>query len=327
MFILNKGINMENYSNIVCNAMNRCEKIYYDDMTSYKGFSQIYPFTTENIKGYINHFDLGINKSLLTVGSSGDQVINAVLKGCRDITVIDINPYTKFYYYLKMAAIIDLTYDEYFMFFKYKSYPTTFEENEDTLCKNLYDRLKDNLRLLDYESYLFWEEILLNYNNVLIRNRLFSNDEGQIKENRGCNNYLSTKEDYLKTRTMIKKVHPVFINDDILTVKFNRRFDVIWLSNIANYLNEDEIKDMVHRMYNRLNINGQMLISYLYKTKKDTKYQKIWPIIYNLENTKKLLYEFDIEQIMFQSTKGIIFDNKSMSSDSMIDSIIMCKKR
>ena len=126
---------------------------------------------------------------------------------------------------------------------------------------------------------------------------------------------------------MIKKVNPEFINDDILTVKFNRRFDVIWLSNIANYLNEDEIKDMVNRMYNRLNINGQMLISYLYKTKKDTKYQKIWPIIYNLENTKKLLYEFDIEQIMFQSTKGIIFDNKSMSSDSMIDSIIMCKKR
>ena len=39
-------------------------------------FKLIYKFTTENISGYIKEFDFK-NKSLLTVGSSGDQVINA----------------------------------------------------------------------------------------------------------------------------------------------------------------------------------------------------------------------------------------------------------
>ena len=58
-------------------------------------FSWIYPFTTENINGYIDMFDLK-DKSLFTVGSSGDQAINAILKGCKDITVLDINPFTKY---------------------------------------------------------------------------------------------------------------------------------------------------------------------------------------------------------------------------------------
>ena len=39
-------------------------------------FSKIYPFTTENIAGYIDYFDFD-DKSLLTVGSSGDQILNA----------------------------------------------------------------------------------------------------------------------------------------------------------------------------------------------------------------------------------------------------------
>ena len=55
---------------------------------------KIYPFTTENISGYINNFNL-IDKWLLIVGSYGDQVINAILHGCEDITLLDKNPYSK----------------------------------------------------------------------------------------------------------------------------------------------------------------------------------------------------------------------------------------
>ena len=52
-------------------------------------FDKMYPFTTENISGYIDNFDLE-GKSLLTVGSSCDQIYNASLKGCKDITILDI---------------------------------------------------------------------------------------------------------------------------------------------------------------------------------------------------------------------------------------------
>ena len=63
-------------------------------------------------------FDLK-DKSLLTVGSSGDQVINASLKNCKDITVLDINPFTKYYFNLKKAAILTLKYEEFCKFFCY----------------------------------------------------------------------------------------------------------------------------------------------------------------------------------------------------------------
>lgn len=72
-------------------------------------FNKIYPGTTENIKGYIDFFDLK-NKSLLTVGSSSDQVLNACFNGCYDITLIDINPFTKEFFHLKKAAIERLDY-------------------------------------------------------------------------------------------------------------------------------------------------------------------------------------------------------------------------
>ena len=55
----------------------------------------IYKFTTENISGYIKEFNLK-NRSLLTVGSSGDQAINANFYGCNYVTVVDLNRYTKY---------------------------------------------------------------------------------------------------------------------------------------------------------------------------------------------------------------------------------------
>lgn len=71
---------MNNFSKVECNAINKCESYYIEEDKKLKGFSKLYPFTTENIAGYIDNFNLK-NKSLLTVGSSGDQVINAALKG------------------------------------------------------------------------------------------------------------------------------------------------------------------------------------------------------------------------------------------------------
>ena len=41
-------------------------------------FFCLYPFTTENINGYLPYFELK-GKSLLTVGSSCDQAINACI--------------------------------------------------------------------------------------------------------------------------------------------------------------------------------------------------------------------------------------------------------
>ena len=157
-------------------------------------FSKIYSFTTENISGYIDYFDFN-NKSLLTIGSSGDQVLNAFYNGARDITLFDINEYAKFYVYLKIAAIMSLSYKEFKAFF-FRQGVTPFIRNQHMFSPDLYNKIKDNLRLLDYESFLFFDELFTLYEPTDIRERLFDDDEDRNKVIKGFNNYLKDEESY-----------------------------------------------------------------------------------------------------------------------------------
>lgn len=319
---------MEKLDNNISSAKEFCNDIYYDEF-SLKGFSKIYSFTTENIAGYIDYFNLK-NKSLLTVGSSSDQVINAALKGCNDITLLDINPYIKYYYYLKREAIINLSYEEFFKFLKYKNYPTTFKTNWDNaLDVNIYKRIRENLKNTDYESYQFWEELFSYVPGHTIRRNLFSHDEGQIKENRGCNPYLKSEKEFNEAKRILKKIYPTFINDDVINTELPKKYDNIWLSNIAVYLEENEIKQMVDNMDKYLRREGQMLVSYLYKF--DEKRNKTWsscPIIYNTEKVYELLSNYNLNKpIKLQSTDGIIFDDDSMKTAALTDCILTYKKK
>lgn len=110
---------MENFDEKLYKAVSTCGGSF----KYIKDYSKIYTFTTENISGYINYFDFN-NKSLLTVGSSGDQILNSFYNGARDITLFDINEYAKYYTYLKISAILSLSYKEFkLFFFKYGTSP------------------------------------------------------------------------------------------------------------------------------------------------------------------------------------------------------------
>lgn len=255
----------KNFSTIMDSAIKRCEGIYVDDEASKKGFNLIYPFATENISGYINEFNLK-NKSLLTVGSSGDQAINAILNGCKDISILDVNPYTKFYYYLKIASILNLDLKEFMMFLRFKDYPNVFKNNKDVFNKNSYDKVKLILRSLDYESYLFWDELFNTFNPIDIRNNLFSQDEYRTYVISSCNLYLQSKTSYETTRNKIKNVTPTFINGDLFKINLQEKFDNIWLSNIGTYLSRRFVKNMTDTLTKSLNSEGILLISYLYET-------------------------------------------------------------
>ena len=81
-----------NFENNLCSASSICEgRICYNGE-----FSRIYSFATENVSGYIDYFNFNDN-SLLTVGSSGDQILNAFYNGARDITLFDINEFPNYY--------------------------------------------------------------------------------------------------------------------------------------------------------------------------------------------------------------------------------------
>lgn len=70
-----------------------------------KVFQEVYPFTTENIKGYFSRISFKDN-NVFTVGSSLDQAFNALLLGAKKITVFDINANTEEFYKVKRDLIL-----------------------------------------------------------------------------------------------------------------------------------------------------------------------------------------------------------------------------
>lgn len=308
----------ESFSVIMSYAVNRCNCIKVED-----GMLQsIYSFTTENIYGYIDKFNLK-DKSLLTVGSSGDQVINAILKGCKDIILLDINPYTKFYYYLKVASILSLDLDEFMGFLRYKDYPNIFEDNKNVFNIETWNKVKTVLRLIDYESYLFWDELFQTINPTKIRKRLFSLDEYNTDIISSCNNYLKSRDLYEKTRNNVKKIRPTFINGNIFNIELKRKYDNIWLSNIGTSITKEEMPiKMTDNLVRFLNKDGLLLICYLYETDKNTKYKDNWSIIYNLDKTFELLKDY---QPYLETFTGI--NDLKFSSNNMNDSILVYRKK
>ena len=75
-------------------------------------FNSIYPFTSENIAGYMKDLDL-TGKKVITVTGSTDHILNAILQGATEITTFDINPLTKPYMDLKISALKNLSYEDF----------------------------------------------------------------------------------------------------------------------------------------------------------------------------------------------------------------------
>ncbi len=273
-------------------------------------FDTIYNFTTENVAGYMDKFDLK-DKSLLTVGSSSDQVFNAFYCGCKDITLIDINPYIKEYFHLKKAAIITLDYDE---FFKFMSIQGDKNFNFKALNKRTYRIVAENID--DLDSKKFWDEILGGHNKQIVKLKLFSFDTMSNAEIKAQNNYLRTAEDYNKIRGTVKNLKPKFIVEDIYEYQLDKKYDNIFLSNIADYYDVDATHRLYRRLQeNNLNENGKILASYLYRTNKDTPYEDKYCKIYNLAKTLKLFDDVEIETV------------KSNDNDDPRDDSILTHKR
>ena len=226
----------------------------------YGNFFSAYSFTNENIGAYLQFFDLK-GKSLLTVGSSGDQAINASLAGCRDITICDICPLTKYFYYLKVAALLNLSREEFIKFLNIRYIPAFKNNNPYFFNKKTYDRIKSTLKWLDIESFLVWEYIIKKYesNDIL---KLFKDDLESVDIAYNCNNYLKSEENYNKTRDAIINTLVNFINMDISLLKNNKLYDNIWLSNVAQYLRSEAIDSLFENTGKNLNPDGKAILYY-----------------------------------------------------------------
>ena len=248
---------MANYKDDLAQAIAKCNsgEISKKDMCEF-----IYPFTTENISQYINFFDL-VDRSLFTVGSSGDQTINAISKGANKVTLVDLNPLTKYYYFLKVAAILELNLDEILDFIKYNKFTDT--ESAGLFSKTYFERIKGALRLIDSDSYNFWNDLFSMVSNIDIKNRLFHPDNRKevIIE---CNPYLQNEENYKLARERIERVQPIILTENVVDYSGKEKSDNIWLSNVAGHLSKKDRLRLFRNMLMQLNKDGALLMEYLY---------------------------------------------------------------
>lgn len=260
-------------------------------------FKYLYPFTTENIAAYMPYLDVA-NKKIMILGSSGDQALNAILFGCKDIKVLDMCPFTEDYYHLKRAAIEVLSRDEFLAFFSYNSVGVNLNMRE-IFNKETYASIREVLKSNNEEATYFWDYLFQKYRSLKIRKRLFQLDLCAANQKTTFNEYLKDDEHFNELKKKINTSNVTFENANIFITTINDLFDLINISNILDYYGYESIKGLIQRLVRSLTEEGKIAL-YLYATEKD----KLSIGMENYEDIDKLISLLDghIDAYTFPST-------------------------
>lgn len=214
-------------------------------------FNSIYPFTSENIAGYMKDLNL-TGKKVITVTGSTDHILNAILQGATEITTFDINPLTKPYMDLKISALKNLSYEDFIKLL-------LFESN-----MNLDYSIISSLDMSD-ESKMFWLEQLSKYNNsgIELRNSSLFNTKYFNPNSKLWQNLYLEKNKYNLLKQQIKDANITYINTSLKDLKVDEYFDYMFLSNISDYLSLMYSCDILKK-YRDLLIEFQKRIDIIY---------------------------------------------------------------
>lgn len=236
------------------NILEECKQNVFGEQRVYE---KLYNFATEDIRGYSSEF--GNAKTYLTVGGSGDQVLNAVKLGAEKIDVFDLNRLSKRQCAKKISGAQVLSRDELYEYFK-------------SFGENIYSLFNDKL---SSEDKIFWDT-LFDFKGEEDISKLYPYGKLSKKEVFEINPYLD-KAGYMDFQERIKDVEINYIDADLYSLnKYlkDNTYDAMNFSNIYEYLNygretgEEKALEyyrfIMEEMYPRLNSNGTIMVSYMY---------------------------------------------------------------
>ena len=229
-------------------------------------FATLYPFTTENIRGYMSSLDL-TDKKVLTIGSSGDQILNAILYGAEDLTCFDKNRFVPYYYELKKTALLMLSREEFLDFLSLRQNPNTFRDNANAFAYSTYRQLRP---MLEEETRYFWDQLYWKTSGSLIRNRLFNIEEYRGTILQKINGYLED-DAYEQLKEKVSKATVQFLCCEMkeLSCHLKQSYDVVFLSNVLGYeIEETESKESLENwllpLVDHTTKDGLIYLAYLY---------------------------------------------------------------
>lgn len=224
----------------------------YSDKSLFSNTSQIYIKSNERIDDYIKY--LRNKKDVLSVIASGDQIINMVLNGSKNIDAFDISVFPKYYLFLKLGALKCLTREQYLDFF-YR-----LDKDDEEYDDMYYDLIRYNL---DSNTKEFWTSLIDFFDwKEITSSPLFSSEEIDVSDVIIQNEYLENDK-YSKLKNMVDNVNINTFNGNIFDLDFKDKYDLIYLSNIIYYNNIKKYKELMDSY--KLNSNG-IILSYLYNS-------------------------------------------------------------
>lgn len=214
--------------------------------------SFIYKKTNEKLNEFI---DLLLNKDkVLSVIGSGDQILNTLLTKPSKIDAFDISAFPKFFLKLKIASIKSLSRDEYIKFF-FSTTETFLDEYYDDLY---FDKIRKELEI---EAENFWT-YLFQYNDWYdIYNSTLFSSESVFEEQAIIQNKYLDNDEYYKLRDILQSVQINYIESNLLDLKINDTYDLIYLSNILEYVKKSAYFDKIDELSVK---NKGIIISYIF---------------------------------------------------------------
>lgn len=216
--------------------------------------SFIYRATNEKIDNY--QLFLRNRENVLSVISSGNQILNTIYEGGKNITGFDISTFPKYYLELQIAALNTFGLDDYIKFI--------YEDIDDEKFDDMYDALHP---ILEKDSKIFWDGLLNSFDiSEIINSTLFSNETINLRNVITRNAYLHSEEDYQKLRGSMQQANLKYITGDIFSLgeQLDDNYDFINLSSIIYYKKINEYQNMLEKL--PLTDNGEAL-TYLYNVK------------------------------------------------------------
>lgn len=266
-----------------------CDDKSASSITEFYKYGKVYAWTNEKMSLYPETNLIG--KKVLTITSSGDHALDAILKGATDIDCIDINIFCKYYSALKIAMIKKYDYNEFF---------------DNMLLFLTGEITKEKFKILnDISIYLtpleieFWDTYI-KLNKGFSSNKFFS-----LGFLNGKNSSYHLKDKYIELKDKIEGAHIKYYDGDLVNVNCilnDNKYDYIYLSNIIDRIhtiNEgDDRCTLIKNMLNYLNKKG-IIYNYffldLYSTNENYIGELLTEDYQEIKRKLKFNYYYDLE--------------------------------
>ena len=226
-----------------------------------KKFILIYNFTTEDLCGAFSCINFN-KKVVATVGSSGDQALNAIYLGSNKVYVVDVCPFSKEYFYMKTGVLNALNREDFLSLF---GQPGCYFPSVKTFDDSVWPAVRECIT--DDETKEFWGYLFNKYEGKKIWDSLFDvSDAPRIGLARRINPYLVSNDAYDELRKKLPNASVHFTVNDIFNgdTGINNSIDILYLSNLINYYGPDKIAGLCETEIEHMNKDGIIVASYLY---------------------------------------------------------------